>query len=140
MIQRQAPSRPAMYVRSATVSQDDEWGRIEEQGAACRQLAESLGMEVTAEYRDVGDGTSWDLPGLQAMLDAVRRHDVDLVLCERPDRLARGLAKLSKIETELGRLGVPVHYVAGDGPERRVLTAALASQEAPMRAARDEEA
>jgi DNA invertase Pin-like site-specific DNA recombinase len=135
------PLRAAIYVRSATLAQGDE-GRLEKQAATCRRLAENVGADVIAEYRDVGFGASSYRPGLQAMLDAARRRDLDVVLCERPDRLARGAAKLHGIEGKLECLGVTVRYAADDPSsscERRALTAALASLEAPMRVARDEE-
>ena len=138
MIPRQTPVRAVIYARTATVDQQDQEQRPDEQSAACRRLAESMNADVIAEYRDIGSGTSPNRSGLQTVLEAARRQDIDVVLCERPDRLARGVAKLSEIETEFGQLGVPVHYVTGDPTERRALTAALASQVAPTRAARGE--
>jgi DNA invertase Pin-like site-specific DNA recombinase len=140
MIPRQTPVRARIYVRTATVGQDDREDQLEAQVIACRRLAESMNADVVAEYRDLGSGTSRNRSGLQAMLDAAQQHHIDVVLCERPDRLARGVVKLFEFEQNLGRLGVPVHHVTGDPPGRFALAATLASLEAPMRATRDEEA
>jgi DNA invertase Pin-like site-specific DNA recombinase len=139
MIPRQAPIRAAIYARSATVAQDDDGDRLQEQAAACRRLAGRLGADIIAEHRDVGSGTSWDLPGLQALLDLARRHGVDVVLCERRDRLARGVAKLCAIEEELERVGVAVRYALDDPSSatvRHALASALACPDAPGATAR----
>jgi predicted site-specific integrase-resolvase len=136
-VAQQGRIRAAMYVRTATGAQDGDVGnRLEEQATACRQLARSLGAEIADEYRDVGPGTSSNLPGLQDMLDAARRQEIDVVVCERPDRLARGVAKLNDVEGELSSLGVTVRYATDDPPERCALTAVLARLEAPTPAAR----
>ena len=57
----QEARREAIYVRSATADQCDDGARLEQQVEVCRQLAESLGADVPAEYRDIGAGTSWNL-------------------------------------------------------------------------------
>ena len=130
MLTPAVPLRAAIYVRSATITQNDNGDRLEEQAAACLPLAESLGAQVIGEYRDAGfTGTSLERPGLQAMLDAARRHEVDIIVCERPDRLARGVAAPSAVEGELERLGVTVHYVAGDPVGRRAIADALNASE-----------
>jgi len=114
MIPTQAPAttlRAAIYVRSATVAQGDEGNRLNEQAAACRRLAGELDATVIAEYRDVGAGTSWDLPGLNAMLDAAEQQDLDTLLCVAPDRLARGIAKHLVLHDVLRGFEVTIRYV-----------------------------
>ena len=137
MIQRDVPIRAVIYARVATVAQADGGSQLQAQTAACRQLAESLGAVVVNEYWDVGAGASLDRSGLQAALEAAR-HDVDVILCERPDGLARGVAKLHEVEAELDRHGVTVHYARESSPERRQVTSALASLDAQPRLAREE--
>jgi len=131
-----APSatlRAAIYVRSATIAQVDD-DRLTKQIAESRQLAGSLSADTITEYSDVASGTSSDRPGLQALLSAVRQGEIDLILCERPDRLARGLVMLHEIEAALGRFGVAVHYADADPPERQAVTEALADPEVPSAA------
>jgi DNA invertase Pin-like site-specific DNA recombinase len=105
-----ATLRAAIYLRSATVDQDDRADRLAEQSAACRRLAGEIGAEVVGEFRDVGDGTAWGLAGLNAMLDAAERRDFDTLLCADPDRLARGIAKHLVLHDLLRACDVTIRY------------------------------
>jgi DNA invertase Pin-like site-specific DNA recombinase len=106
-----AQLRAAIYARSATVGQDDHEGGLGEQAAECRRLAVSLGVGIIAEYGDTGSGTSWDRPGLNAMLDAAKQRDFDILLCCDPDRLARGIAKRLVLHDALRSFDVTIRYV-----------------------------
>lgn len=90
----------------------------------CRRRAAELNAEVITEYRDTDSGASWDLPGLNAMLDAAKRRDFDVLVLYDPDRLTRNMAKQLVIEEELSRHGVRIQYVMlrlDDNAEGRLL-------------------
>src|SRR5215217_2347037 len=99
-----APSgslRAAIYARVSTLEQGERGYSLEAQVVDCRKLAAELSADAVGEYRDQDSGASWDLPGLNAMLDAAKRRELDVVLCYDPDRLARRMAKQLVIEEEL---------------------------------------
>jgi DNA invertase Pin-like site-specific DNA recombinase len=131
MIPTQESLRAAIYVRTATVAQDDE-DRLERQVIACRRLADSRGANVVAEYRDIGSGLASVQSGLQDLIAAAARHEVDVVLCEAPDRMARDLTTRRAVEEQLRHHGVTVHCASdGDatGTVRRVIEGALLRRE-----------
>lgn len=118
------PSRAAVYVRVSTLEQGEHGYSLDAQGQDCRRLAAELKAEVVTEFRDTDSGASWDLPGLNAMLDAAKRGDFDLLLVYDPDRLARRMAKQLVIEEELTKAGVRIQYCTlrgGDSAEDRLL-------------------
>ena len=66
----------------------------------------------------------WDLPGLNALLDAAKRREFDVLLVYDPDRLARNMAKQLVLEAELSRHNVTIRYCTlrlGDTAEDRLL-------------------
>src|SRR5688500_13737320 len=99
--------RAAVYRRVSRQQQADNYS-LGAQVKDCRRLADELGAEVVADFEDVDSGAGWDLPGLNAMLDAARRREFSLVITADMDRLARGMAKQLAIEGELTRQGVTV--------------------------------
>ena len=61
------------------------------------------------EYVDHGvSGAKERRPGLDALLQAVRRRTVDVVVCTKLDRLARSLEHLIALGKEFKTLGVDV--------------------------------
>jgi site-specific DNA recombinase len=89
-----------------------------------RRLADELGATVVAVYTDQDSGASWDLPGLNALLDAAKRAEFDTLIVYDPDRLARNMAKQLVLEEELHRSGVAIRYCTlrlGDTAEDRLL-------------------
>ncbi len=105
------PIRAAIYVRVSTLEQGERGYSLEAQARDCRALAGELGATIEAEFSDTGSGASWDLPGLNALLDAAKRREFDTLLAYDPDRLARRMAKQLVIEEELSRSGVTIRYV-----------------------------
>ncbi|MCK6527704.1 recombinase family protein [Myxococcota bacterium] len=102
-------SRPvlaALYARVSTRAQADKHG-VAYQLAALRQMAEARGWVVVRE--DVDEGWSGRLasrPGLDAMMTAIRRREVDVVAVWRFDRLARSVSHLVGFLSELRSLGL----------------------------------
>ncbi|MCX6021192.1 MAG: recombinase family protein [Chloroflexi bacterium] len=120
----QSGSRAVTYCRVSTAEQSEHGYSLEAQAADCRKLAEELAATVVAEFSDADSGASWDLPGLNAVLDAAKRREFDILLCYDPDRLARRMAKQLVIEEELKRAGVSIRYVTlriGDSAEDNLL-------------------
>jgi site-specific DNA recombinase len=90
-------TRAAVYTRVSTLEQSERGYSLDAQEADCRKLADELSAEIVSTYSDQDSGASWDLPGLNAMLDAAKRREFDVLLCYDPDRLARRMAKQSNL-------------------------------------------
>ena len=96
------PRRAGIYVRVSTGEQDTAM-----QEAELRDCAERRGWEVNKVYRDQGQsGARESRPGLNALLDDVRRRRVDVVMVWSLDRLARSLKHLLSLAEEFHSLGV----------------------------------
>ncbi len=90
-----------IYARVSTPDQDPT-GQVAELRTYCR----ARGWEVH-EYVDHGvSGAKERRPGLDALLQAVRRRKVDVVVCSKLDRLARSLEHLIALGKEFKALGV----------------------------------
>jgi len=86
--------RAALYTRVSTRAQADKHGTAYQREALTR-MAEARGWEVVETYCDEGySGRKAHRPGLDAMMLAVRRGEVDLVAVWRWDRLFRSLGHL----------------------------------------------
>lgn len=71
-----------------------------------RRAADARGLEVVLDIEEKGSGATNDRPGLQKVMDAVRRNRVNIVLVWKLDRFGRSaLDLLSNIQT-LERCGV----------------------------------
>jgi site-specific DNA recombinase len=122
--------RAAIYSRVSTLMQAQHGFPLAAQAKDCRRYADELGATVVGEYTDQDSGAEWDLPQLNAMLDAAKRHAFDVLIVYDPDRLARSMAKQLVLEEELKRYGVSIQYVGlrlGDSAEDRLLKNVRAS-------------
>lgn len=91
----------AIYARVSTFDQEPE-----NQLTELRRYAAARGWTVV-EFVDRGiSGAKDRRPALDAMLVAVRRRKVDVVICWRLDRLGRNLRHLVVLLEELSALGV----------------------------------
>jgi site-specific DNA recombinase len=116
--------RAAIYTRVSTEGQGERGYSLEAQLQDCRKLAAEMGADVVAQYQDIHSGASWDLPGLNTMLDAAKSTQFDTLIVYDPDRLARRLMKQMFILDDLKRHRVAVQYVtvkAGDTAEDRMM-------------------
>lgn len=87
--------RVAIYHRCSTLDQDVSLARDE-----LRAAAKARGLEVVLEVEETGSGARNDRPGLQRVMEAARRHKVDVVLVWKLDRWGRSsLDLLSNINT-----------------------------------------
>src|SRR5215212_9516395 len=91
--------RAAIYSRVSTTSQNTK-----NQVRELRQVAERHGWQVVTEFTD--DGVSGakgrdGRPGLEAMMQAVARREIDIVMAWSVDRLGRSLQNLIELLGEL---------------------------------------
>ncbi|YBW40406.1 recombinase family protein [Nitrobacter sp. TKz-YC01] len=96
--------RVALYVRVSTTDQHTGNQRLELQAVADRH-----GWEVTAVYEDAGISGAKGRnkrPGLDALMKAVARREVDMVAAWSVDRLGRSLTDLLDVLRDLHAKGV----------------------------------
>lgn len=96
--------RVALYVRVSTIEQHTGNQRLELQS-----VAERHGWQVTAVYEDAGiSGAKGrnQRPGLDALMKAVARREVDMVAAWSVDRLGRSLTDLLDVLKDLHAKGV----------------------------------
>lgn len=102
-----SPKRVALYLRVSTSEQTVENQRRELMGSAKRH-----GWKVVAVFEDTGLSGSKgrdQRPGLDAMLKAVTRRELDLVAAWSVDRLGRSLTDLLGTLGELHASGVGLY-------------------------------
>jgi site-specific DNA recombinase len=121
-----AAPRAAIYVRVSSQQQEREGTSLETQEAACRRFCAERGYELAEDiYREVYSGQSlWERRALSRLRDAVRRGDVDVIVCYSVDRLARDAVHLGVIITEAEHAGCAVEFVSeplDDTPEGQLV-------------------
>ena len=118
--------RAAIYARVSTERQERQQ-TIDSQIAALSAWADEAGHELRAEhaFRDEGySGARLDRPGLDALRDAVRDAEVDIVAVLSPDRLARKYAYQALVLEEFRRAGCAVaflNHTISDNPGDQLL-------------------
>jgi DNA invertase Pin-like site-specific DNA recombinase len=95
--------RVALYARVSTMDKGQD---PETQLITLREYAERRGFRRSGEYIDYASGTREDRPQYQALLDAVRKRQVDVVLVWRYDRFARSTQALMQALKEFQSLAV----------------------------------
>ena len=101
------PRRVAIYLRVSTTGQT-----VENQFRELEAAAERHGWTVAATFKDAGiSGAKGQdkRPGLQALLKAVARREVDVVAAWSVDRLGRSLQDLVGLLGELHAKGVDLY-------------------------------
>ena len=94
-------SRVALYHRASTTDQDPELARGE-----LRRAAEARGLAVALEVAETGSGARNDRPGLQQVLSAARRRQVDVVMVWALDRFGRSVLDVLSNVRDLQACGV----------------------------------
>lgn len=99
--------RAALYARYSTNLQSE--ASIPDQFREGRRIAERHGFRVTAEFSDAAiSGGTAHRPGYQAMLEAARRGELDVIVAEDTSRLWRNMAEQAPRLAELTDLGIAV--------------------------------
>lgn len=87
---KQEIKRACCYCRVSTTEQAVNGYSIEEQEKRCRAAIAAHGWEDAGVFSDPGvSGRTMERPGLEAMLEAIERGDVDAVVIYKLDRLSR---------------------------------------------------
>jgi site-specific DNA recombinase len=99
--------RCAIYTRKSTEDGlEQDFNSLHAQREACEAYIKSQRQEgwklLRTEYDDGGySGGTMDRPALQSLLDAVERHEIDIIVVYKVDRLTRALTDFSKIIEKL---------------------------------------
>ena len=126
----------ASYERVSTRLQGQSGFSLGAQQKDSAQFAADSHWDLPDElhFRDGEDraasGSDWDLPGLNAMLDAARDRRFSVLVVPTVDRFARDMGKAILLESELRKLGVRVVYINApidDTAEGRLLLRQLQS-------------
>jgi len=98
--------RAALYMRVSTRQQAEAHG-VAAQRIALERMCEAHGWTVVHRFTDEGvSGRKGARPGLNALMLAARRREVDVVLVWRFDRFARNVSHLVAALNEFQALGV----------------------------------
>jgi DNA invertase Pin-like site-specific DNA recombinase len=81
--------RAALYNRVSTIDQDPTIARNE-----LRSAARARGMNVVLEVEETGSGARNDRPGLQRVMEAARKNEIDAVVVWKLDRYGRSALDL----------------------------------------------
>src|SRR5215211_3961754 len=103
----ESPKRVALYLRVSTSGQTVDNQRRELEDAAARH-----GWHIVAIYADAGISGAKGRekrPGLDKLLKAVARRDIDLVAAWSVDRLGRSLQDLLGVLSEIHAKGVDLY-------------------------------
>ena len=104
--------RCAIYTRKSTdEGLEQDFNSLHAQREACEAYIKSQTHEgwkpIRTAFDDGGfSGGTLDRPGLTALLDAVERREVDIIVVYKVDRLTRSLADFAKIVEQLDVHGV----------------------------------
>lgn len=83
-------NRVFIYTRVSTQEQAAEGYSLGEQEERLKKYAEAMGWSVAQVFVDGGfSGGNMNRPALQSMIKAVNRHEADIVLVDKLDRLSR---------------------------------------------------
>ena len=88
--------RIVTYLRISTDQQSVDAQRLE-----LAEYASRRGWSLAAEYTDQISGAKFTRTGLDAMMAAIRKGRIDIVLCVKLDRLGRSLNHLAGLIAEL---------------------------------------
>jgi site-specific DNA recombinase len=106
--------RAAIYVRVSTAGQEQDGTSLVTQEAYCRECAGRRGYAIDEAhvYREVHTGTElWERAVLTRLREAIRRREMDCLVCYAIDRLARDPVHLGVILSEADHAGVEVLFV-----------------------------
>ena len=104
----------AIYARYSSEMQSPT--SVDDQIALCKKLiADQFGPSTITPYSDSAiSGATMERPGMQALLAAVKKKQVDLVVAEGLDRLSRSMKDIAAIHETLTNYRVKI-YTAHEG-------------------------
>lgn len=88
---------------------------VERQQEDCRALADALGWDVTAVHvdNDISAYSGKVRPGFEALLDEVKRGEIEAVICWHTDRLYRSMKDLERLIEIAEAAGTSIRTVQG---------------------------
>jgi DNA invertase Pin-like site-specific DNA recombinase len=95
----------ALYCRVSTADQTTDNQRLE-----LEQVADRAGWTITQTFTDVISGARAKRPGLDALMLAVARKEVDMVMVWDVSRLGRSLSHLVSLLEEFHAKGVNLYF------------------------------
>lgn len=99
----------AIYARYSSSVQND--ASIEQQVSECQAYADANGLKITAVFEDRAiSGKKDNRPGLQKMLRAADRHEFQVLLAYKSNRISRNMKNALVYEERLSQAGVKVVY------------------------------
>src|SRR6478609_4559422 len=106
--------RAAVYTRIS----EDHTGQglgVTRQLEDCTALADRLGWDVVARFddNDISAYNGKHRPGFEALLDAMKRGEVDALICWHTDRLYRSMKDLERLIEIADVAGVQIRTVNG---------------------------
>src|SRR5262245_58655624 len=105
------PLLAALYLRVSSQGQEQDGTSLDTQETAGRHRAGALSAIIHEHhvYREVYSVVQlWERPQLTQLLEAIRRHEIDVVIVYAIDRLARDPVHLGVILSEAEHAGVRV--------------------------------
>ncbi len=100
-------SRCAFYCRFSTDLQRSE--SIDDQVRVCQALADNAGLTLVRIFEDRAmSGSSSFRPGYQAMLEAARRREFDVLVAEALDRISRDQEDIAALFKTLKFAGIRI--------------------------------
>lgn len=108
-----AATTAAIYARYSSAAQND--ASIEQQVAECTKYAQANNLTVITTYEDRAiSGKTDKRPGFQRMVRAAERHEFQVLLTYKSNRIARNMYDALRYEAKLEAAGVRVVYCKED--------------------------
>lgn len=102
------------YIRVSTTEQAQEGVSLDVQTHKVRQYADLHDLEITEIVSDSGiSGKSIKArPGIQKVLETIRKKEVDAVIVYKLDRLARNTIETLEMAELMKKAGVALHSIS----------------------------
>ena len=122
-----------IYARVSTEEQAEEGKSIETQERICRKWAKDNNFAIAGIFKDEGkSATNLNRPALQELIAKCQdREDIDAILVQDTDRLARNTIDHLNVKALLKKKGVEVISISqpmlDDSPEGKLMDTMIAS-------------
>jgi len=101
----------AIYIRVSSEEQAEKGYSLAEQQRVCSEKAWEMGASDVVVYADEGiSGGILERPALTRLREAIRRKQINVLICRDPDRLSRNLAHQLIIADECEKNGVRLEF------------------------------
>jgi len=101
----------AIYIRVSSEEQAEKGYSLAEQDRVCQEKAVAMGASNIVVYADEGiSGGILERPALLRLREALRRREINVLLCRDPDRLSRNLTHQLIIADECEKYDVRLEF------------------------------